>query len=139
MFVCGAIASTSAAWPITAPAESALEPGRADVDDDRHRRREEALDDRAHRGAEAARRVELDDERVVAAGLRPPHLILEVALADGVDVVVEHGDEDAMSRGRCGGPACKRKGHEQGREQKSPQMRQSHDGKDSIRVRSNPL
>ena len=29
MFVCGAIASTSAAWPITAPAESALEPGGA--------------------------------------------------------------------------------------------------------------
>ena len=26
MFVCGAIASTSAAWPITAPAESALDP-----------------------------------------------------------------------------------------------------------------
>ena len=26
MFVCGAIARTSAAWPITAPAESALEP-----------------------------------------------------------------------------------------------------------------
>ena len=29
MFVCGAIASTSAAMPITAPAESALEPGGA--------------------------------------------------------------------------------------------------------------
>ncbi len=29
MFVCGAIASTSAAWPITAPAESALDPGGA--------------------------------------------------------------------------------------------------------------
>ena len=29
MFVCGAIASTSAACPITAPAESALEPGGA--------------------------------------------------------------------------------------------------------------
>ena len=26
MLVCGAIASTSAAWPITAPAESALDP-----------------------------------------------------------------------------------------------------------------
>ena len=29
MFVCGAIASTSAAMPITAPAESALAPGGA--------------------------------------------------------------------------------------------------------------
>jgi hypothetical protein len=29
MFVCGAIARTSAAWPITAPAESALDPGGA--------------------------------------------------------------------------------------------------------------
>ena len=94
----------------------------------------------AHRGAEPARRVELDDERVVAAGLGAPHLILEEVLADGVDVVVERGDEHAGSRGRCGShDARATMATDHGREQKSPQMRQSHDGKDSIRVRSNPL
>ena len=37
------------------------------------------------------------------------------------------------------GPRRRARDHDHGREQKSPQTRQSHDGKDSIRVTSNPL
>jgi hypothetical protein len=81
----------------------------------------------AHRGAEPSRRVELDDERVIPTGFGATHLVLQEGLADGVDVVVELGDEHTRRRGRCGSHDAERDGHNHGRERKSPQRRQSHD------------
>ena len=66
MFVSGAIARTSAAWPIQTPADAARAPVRGDVDDHRDFERELLLDDLAHRLREAAGRVEHDHGRVVA-------------------------------------------------------------------------
>ena len=98
MFVCGAIAARSDAIAITAPAESALEPGRRDVDDDGHLDGEEALDDPAHRRAQAAGRVEDEHDRGVAAVLGAVDRVLDVLLRDGVDVVVEVDGENARLR-----------------------------------------
>ena len=44
-------------------------------------------------------------------------------------------DEHTRSPGRCGSHDSERNGHNDGREQKSPQMRLSHDSKNSIRVK----
>ena len=69
MFVPGAMAATSAASVMKAPADAAREPGGRDVDDDGHVRVELLLDDLAHGRVEAAGRVELDDDGVVALAL----------------------------------------------------------------------
>jgi hypothetical protein len=64
-----------------------------DVDDDRHVDREHLLHDRAHRGAEPARRVHLDHDGGVAVVGPPAHLVDQVVLRDGIHVVVELDDE----------------------------------------------
>jgi hypothetical protein len=88
---------------MTAPAESALEPGGANVDHDRDLEREHRLDDLAHRRAETARRVHLDHHRRRLLALRALHRVLEVLLRDGVDVVVELDHDHARRvHGRCG-------------------------------------
>ena len=87
MFVCGAIASTSAASPIQTPAEAARAPVGRDVDDHRDLRRELALVDLAHRVREPAGRVEHDHDRVVAVVVRAVDLLGEVVRRDRVDVV----------------------------------------------------
>ena len=68
---------------------------RGDVDDDGHLRREEALDDPAHRGRETARRVEDEHHRRVVAVLGAVDGVLDELLRDGVDVVREVDGEDA--------------------------------------------
>ena len=98
MFVCGAIASTSAAIADHRSGGVGARAGRRDVDDDRHLGREDPLDDRAHRRAETARRVHLDHDRRVALAARPLDRVEQVVLRDRVDVVLELGDQDAARR-----------------------------------------
>ena len=93
MFVCGAIASTSAASPITAPAESALEPGRGDVDD--------------RRGSLAARIaltiLRIDEPRARPAcpsRSRPRRSRSPLAALDRVDQVVLRHRVDVVRRTR---------------------------------------
>ena len=95
MFVCGAIASTSAAWPITAPAESALDPAgetytstgtfAASIPLTIERIEDESPPGRVHLDHDGRRVLPLaavDDAEDEVTG-------------DGVDVGVELGDQDA--------------------------------------------
>ena len=152
MFVCGAIASMSAAWPITAPAESALEPAA------RRRRstgtfeREHRLDDLAHRASRA--RPACPSRSRPRRSRRPPPRcisILEVVLGDRVDVVVELDDEHARVAAAAAGSASDedgagpRPGAEHSRERAFTTIRlyqtriaASHGGKDSYQGRADP-
>ena len=80
MFVPGAMAATSAARVMNAPAEAAREPGGRDVDDDRDVGGELLLDDLAHGRVEPAGGVELDDDGVVALALAPLDRVDHVVL-----------------------------------------------------------
>jgi hypothetical protein len=115
--------------------------GGRDVDHDGDLEREHRLDDLAHRGAEPARRVHLDDDRRGALVRGPLHRVLQELLRDGVDVVVELDDDDVRHvrwlRGRCrhrvdeGG--CNH--HEEGAEH-TPERRVHDDSTVSGRFRS---
>ena len=80
--------------------------GRRDVDDYGHLRREHRLHDLAHRGAQPTGRVELDHDRRVAVLFASLELVLDVALRDRIDVVVELHDEHARSLVGCRGGQC---------------------------------
>ncbi len=59
-----------------------------------------ALYDLVHRRAEAAGGVEQDDDRVVVVVVRAGDLVVDVALRDRIDVVLELGREDTRPRRR---------------------------------------
>ena len=106
---------------------------RRDVDDDRHRRGEEALHDPPHRGSQTARRVEDEHHRRVVAVLGAVDLVLDVLLRDRVDVVVEMNGEDARRVVLCENARRGSKRPESEREStKSPQIAAWHRCKDSI-------
>ena len=129
MFVCGAIASTSADMPITAPAESALEPGRRDVHDHRHLRGEHRLHDLPHRGRQPARRVHDDHDRRRLLLLAAMDRVDEVVLRDRVDVVLEL-DREHVGLPRLGGRSRhreeERSGNRRERDDETPQEGRVH-------------
>ena len=95
MFVCGAIAAMSAAIAITAPAESALEPGGATYRitgtvDARNRLTIPRIEDESPPGVS---RIDHDGVELLVLGTIDR--VLDVLLRDGVDVVVEMNGENA--------------------------------------------
>ena len=115
--------------------------GGRDVDHDRDLEREHRLDDLAHRGAEPARRVHLDDDRGGALVRGLLHRVLEELLRDGVDVVVELDHDDVgrvrglrgRRRHREGEGGCDRR--KEGAEH-TPERRVHDDSTVSARFRS---
>ena len=139
MLVCGAIARTSAAWPIQTPAEAARAPSGDDVDDHRDLRRKLLLVDPSHRLRQAARRVEHDCHRRVPALVRAVDLPGQVPRGDRVDVVLEN-DRQHFRRRRLGRAADEEDGRDHGqRGEKCPQESRFHSRKDSIKAVSSRL
>src|SRR5581483_6979739 len=105
-----------------------------DVDDHRHLGLELLLHHLVHRVDEAARGVELDHDRVVAALVRAVDLVRQVVGRDRVDVVVELGQEDTRRRAVCAAAGEKGDGHRGQRGENRPQESRFHSRKDSINV-----
>jgi hypothetical protein len=84
MFVCGAIAATPPACATKRPANAARAPF-GDVDDDRHRSREDTAHDPAHRAVQATGRVEPHDHHLDAALARVVERRAHPPLGCGVD------------------------------------------------------
>ena len=114
--------------------------GRRDVDDDRHLRGEEALDDPAHRRREPSRGVEHEHHRRVVALLGAVDRVVDELLRDGVDVVREMHRENARRAVlRENGRGRRKRSDDERDGENSPQTSAWHRCKDSICAGSPPL